>query len=123
MAVVAGTPPAVTVVDADPSARANGIRPGMVGPEAHARVHGLSLVPQSPACQDAAHAALLEMSLGVSPRVEDWGPGVVCLHLAGLSRLHRDERDLAEDLAARAAEVELPASVAIASTRTAARLG
>jgi protein ImuB len=122
VAAVAGSPPAVTVIAADRPALAAGVRPGMTGPEAQARVPGLTLVPQSPACQAAAHAALLDVSLGVSPRVEDGGAGVVCLDLAGLFLLYRDERRLAEDLAARVAEVELPASVAIASTRTAARL-
>ncbi len=122
VAVVAGNPPAATIVDADRPARAAGIRPGMPGPDAQARVPGLTLVLQSPACQAAAHAALLDLSLGVSPRVEDAGLGVVCLDLAGLSLLHRDEHRFAEDLAALVSEVELPASVAIASTRTAARL-
>jgi protein ImuB len=46
----------------------------------------------------------------------------VCLDLAGLARLHPDQRRVAEDLVARAEGAGLPASVAIASTRTAARL-
>jgi protein ImuB len=66
--------------------------------------------------------ALLEVALSLAPRVEDAAPGLVYLDLEGLTRLHPDERRLAEDLAARAAENALSASVAIASTRTVARV-
>ncbi len=122
VAVVAGRAPALTVVDADALARRAGVAPALPAAEAQARVTGLTLVPRSPACEASAQAALLDVALSASPRVEDVGPGVVCLDLAGLSTLHPDARRWAEDLAACAEGAELPASVAIASTRTAARL-
>lgn len=122
VAVVAGRAPALTVVDADVSTRRAGVVPAMPAAEAQARVPGLTVVPRSPACEASAQAALLDVALGVAPRVENVGAGVVCLDLEGLSRLHPDERRVAEDLAARAEEAGLVASAAIASTRTAARL-
>lgn len=65
---------------------------------------------------------LLDLALSLSPRVEDAGPGLVYLDLEGLTRLHPDESCLAEDLVARATEGGVAASVAIASTRTVARV-
>ncbi len=94
----------------------------MSAAEALARLPGLTVVARNLACEAAAQTALLDAALGVSPRVEEVGAGVVCLDLEGLSRLHPNERRVAEDLAARAEEAGLAASVAIASTRTASRL-
>lgn len=94
----------------------------MAAAQARALAPGLALISRSPASEASAQAALLDVALGVSPRIEDGGDGVVVLDLAGLARLRPDERRAAEDLAARAEGAGLPASVAIASTRTAARL-
>ncbi|MDR7420519.1 MAG: DNA polymerase Y family protein [Armatimonadota bacterium] len=122
LAVVAGRSPALTIVDANASARRAGVRPLMAVAEAQARAPGLTLVARSPVCEASAQAALLDVALGVSPRVEDGGAGAVCLDATGFGLLYRDERRVAEDLAARAEAAGLPASVAIASTRTAAQL-
>jgi protein ImuB len=70
----------------------------------------------------SAQAALLDLALAVSPRVEDGGAGFVSLDLSGLEILYRDESRLAEDLIAHTVEAGFDARVAIASTRTAARL-
>jgi protein ImuB len=122
VAVVTGRAPALIVVDADASTRRAGVVPAMPAAEAQARVPGLTIVARSRACEASAQAALLDVALGVSPRAEDGGDGVVCLDLTGLSRLHPDERRVAQDLAACAEGAGLPVSVAIASTRVAARL-
>ena len=79
--------------------------------------------PHDSSKPSVADSALLDLALSLSPRVEDGGAGRVCLDLEGLDWLHPDERRLAEDLAERAKEIGLPASVAIASTRTAADTG
>jgi protein ImuB len=76
--------------------------------------------PHDSSKPSVADSALLDLALSLSPRVEDGGAGRVCLDLEGLNGLHPDERRLAEDLAERAKGIGLAASVAIASTRTAA---
>lgn len=66
--------------------------------------------------------ALLDLGFSLSPRVEHAAPGLIYVDLNGLARLHPDEHRLAEDLVVRAGEVGLAVSVAIASTRTVARV-
>jgi protein ImuB len=122
VAVVTGRAPALTIVASDVSAARAGVRPPLTAAEALARLPGLTVVARNLACEASAQTALLDAALGVSPRVEEVGAGVVCVDLEGLSRLHPNERRVAEDLAARAEEAGLAASVAIASTRTASRL-
>lgn len=70
----------------------------------------------------ATQTTLLDLALQIAPRVADDGPGRVCLDLIGLDRLHPNESHFAEDLAAGAEAVGLTVSVAIASTRTTARI-
>lgn len=121
LAVTVGQPQAV-VFDADERARRLGINPGMSADEAAVHASELTLCARDGAGERTAQDALLDAALAVSPRVESVAPGIVCLDLAGLHALHPTEPRLAEDLAARAADVGLPARVGIASTRTAARL-
>jgi len=65
--------------------------------------------------------ALLAVAQGFSPRVERMGDVVVC-DLSGLQRLFGTARDIAEELRRDAADRGLPVRVAVAATRTAARL-
>jgi protein ImuB len=57
-----------------------------------------------------------------SPRIEVCGPREVTLDLSGLARLFGDARSIAEELRRSAADRQLRIRVAIAATRTAARL-
>lgn len=72
----------------------------------------------------AADAAdrLMEVARAFSPRVEAHGPREVTLDVAGLSRLFASPRALGEALRRAAADGGLQARIAVAPTRTAARL-
>jgi protein ImuB len=122
LAVMKGTSPATRVVEANAQARVAGVRPGM--PEAEARAHCLALVGRS-ACEAmvaSAHDALLAAALAISPRVEDAGPGIVYVDLAGLERLFGEAIAIARRLAREARAVGLVGQVGAADTRMAARI-
>jgi protein ImuB len=78
------------------------------------------------ACVYAAEGSRPDVLLGVgrdfSPRVETCGPREVTLDLSGLTRLFGDAKTIAGELRRTAAERGLRIRVAIAGTRTAARL-
>jgi protein ImuB len=120
LAVVTGTVPARRVVDASRAARADGVVPGITETEARARSTALAVRPVSAERMQLAQHALLEVALGVSPRVEDGGAGVVHVDLAGLARLLGDDHRIAERLVRAAAAVGLEAAVGVAGTRAAA---
>ncbi|HYB43509.1 MAG TPA: hypothetical protein VEL75_17145, partial [Candidatus Methylomirabilis sp.] len=63
---------------------------------------------------------LLEVALAHSPRVEEGGPGLVYLDVAGLRRLLGEETEIARRLARAATERGLRARVGIAGSRIAA---
>ena len=65
---------------------------------------------------------LLEVARDFSPRVEACGPREITLDLSGLARLFGDAQTIAADLRRTAADRGLRVRVAIAGTRTAARL-
>ena len=73
------------------------------------------------AADGSAPDALLEVAHEFSPRVEAYGREVL-LDLIGLSRLFGDAKTIAEELRRTAADRGLQIRVAIAGTRTAARL-
>lgn len=120
LAVVTGAAPATRVVEANALARAAGIRPGLSDTEASLRCPGLVRRPVSADAEAAARHALLEACLGVSPRLEDAGPGLVHVDLAGLERLFGDDAQVGRRLRRQARGVGLEARVGIAWTRTAA---
>src|SRR5439155_1397222 len=70
----------------------------------------------------SAQHALLTAALGVSPRVEDAGPGLAYVEIHGLGRLVGDDRAVGERLVRLARDVGLEARVGIADGRTAARV-
>jgi protein ImuB len=78
------------------------------------------------ACVYAAEGTQLDVLLDVardfSPRVETCGPREVVLDLAGLTRLFGDAKTMAGELRRTAADRGLRVRIAIAATRTAARL-
>ena len=77
LAVVAPAPSVTRVVDANAAAREYGVRAGVTETEARARCPALVTRSFSEAHVRSARHALLEAALGVSPRVEDAGAGLV----------------------------------------------
>lgn len=120
LAAVTGAPPATRVVEINARAWAAGVRPGLGDAEAVVRCPALVRRPASAEAERAARQALLEACLAVSPRLEDAGPGVVYVDLAGLQRLFRDEATLGHRLRSHARAVGLQARVGIAGSRAAA---
>jgi len=120
LAVVTGAPPATRVVEANARARAEGVRPGSSDADATVRCPGLVRRLASLDAEAAARHALLEACLAVSPRLEDAGPGLVHVDLAGLRRLFGDEAAIGQQLRRQARAVGLEARVGIAGSRTAA---
>ena len=68
------------------------------------------------------HAVLETVAREFSPRIEVCGPREITLDLSGLERLFGDARAIAHELRRTAAERGLQTRVAIAGTRSAARL-
>jgi protein ImuB len=120
--IVRGSAPVARVVEASAAAREQRIAPGMTEAEARARCPVLVVRPTSDERVASARHALLEAALTVSPRVEDGGPGIVHLDVAGLGRLIGDARAIADRLVRQAGAVGLRARVGVAQSRTAARL-
>lgn len=120
LAAVTGTSPATRVVEANARARAEGVRAGLTEAEARVRCPGLVRRPVSADAEAAAGHALLEACLGVSPRLEDAGPGLVHVELAGLRRLFGDDDEVGRRLRRQARAVGLEARVGVAGSRAAA---
>jgi protein ImuB len=120
LAVVSGAAPATRVVEANAHARAAGVRPGLSDAEAGVRCPRLVRRAVSADAQAAARHALLDACLSVSPRLEDAGPGLVHVDLAGLHRLFGPDADIAARLRRQARAVGLEVRVGIATTRAAA---
>ncbi|HEY3066804.1 MAG TPA: DNA polymerase Y family protein [Methylomirabilota bacterium] len=122
LAVVVGAPPGTRVAEANATAREYGVLPGMTESEARARCATLVTRAAGAEADTSARAALLDAALGVSPRVEDGGAGIVHVDVRGLERLVGDDAAIAARLARAAHAVGLPARVGVASTRTIARM-
>jgi protein ImuB len=74
------------------------------------------------AAEGSPSDVLLEVARDFSPRVEACGPREITLDLSGLARLFGDAQTIAAELRRTAADRGLRVRVAIAGTRTAARL-
>jgi len=122
LAIVQGTPPAARVVEANAAAREWGVAPGMTETQARARCAELVRRPFVEASVTSAQHALLTAALGVSPRVEDGGPGLASVEIHGLGRLIGDDSAVGERLVRLARDVGLEARIGIAGGRTAARV-
>jgi protein ImuB len=121
-AVVRGAPPVSRVIEASAAAREHRVAPGMTEAEARARCPLLVARPWSDERVASARHALLDAALTVSPRVEDGGPGIVHVDVAGLGRLVGDARAVADRLVRQVRAVGLRPRVGVAQSRTAARL-
>src|SRR6266511_614514 len=74
------------------------------------------------AAEGSSFDALLSVARDFSPRIEACGAGEVILDLGGLTRLFGDAKTIAGELRRTAADRGLRVRIAIAGTRTAARL-
>ncbi len=119
--IVEGTPPLLTIVALNEKAAQLGLRLEMTKLQAE-QIPGLQLRQRSAAHETAAHAALLDLALAFSPRIEDTTADTIALDLAGLVSLFGSLENLARQLAARAAEFGFSANVGVASNPEAAQL-
>src|SRR6266436_4348300 len=107
LALLGGAPPLWSVVAANPAAFAAGIQLGMtkaqvaqfgdvVGArDTRARPSNVQICMRSEPQEKAAHAALLDASWSVSPRVEDTALDTVVLDLEGLTALFGAHENIA----------------------------
>lgn len=114
LGVLDGKPPLLRVIVVNESARQMGMEVGMTKLEAGIFA-GAVLRPRSPEQEKAAHAALLDMAFGFSPRVEDTADDRLLLDLSGMERLHGPVVGMARELAARVSAIGLEGNVAIAA--------
>ena len=119
--IVEGTPPLLTIVALNEKAAQLGLRLEMTKLQAE-QIPGLQLRQRSAAHETAAHAALLDLALAFSPRIEDTAADTIALDLTGLVSLFGSLENLAQRLAARAAEFGFRANVGVASNPEAAQL-
>jgi len=122
LAVLAPTTSVQRVVEANAAAREQGVRPRMTETEARARCPGVMTRPWVEEYVLSARHALLEAALAISPRIEDGGPGLVYVDTVGLKRLIGDPASIGRRLVHQARAVGLIARVALAASRTAARV-
>ncbi len=126
VAIIDGQGDKALIVAATRRARRAGIRPDMTLTQARIRLPKLIARPRDPECERAAQEALLDVTEGFSPRIEDAGNGRAYLDLDGLERLYageRPEHDLGQDLL-RVVEQQagMPARLGIASSKLSASL-
>lgn len=122
LVVLGDTVPARTVVEAADAARAQGVHPGMTEGQLRAEPRSVICRERSAEQEAAAHRTLLDVALAHSPRVEDGGPGLVYLDVAGLQGVFGSEEQIGQRLCRAAAGSGLAARVGIAGSRAAARL-
>jgi protein ImuB len=130
LAIAAGSGPRAELIAVSPEARRAGIRALSTVTHARAVCGDLQVRIASPALERAARAALLDAALSFSPRAAlapvASGPraaeAAVFLDAAGTASLFRSEHGLASALAARASRLGLPGQVAVASSRSVARI-
>jgi protein ImuB len=115
VAIVDGTPPLVRVIAANDDAWRAGIQFAMAKSQA-AQFHGVEIRHRSPAKEDAAHAALLDLGWSISPRIENTAADTIVVDLAGLNSLFGSDEDIAHGLLQRARSLGFIAHVAVASS-------
>src|ERR1700736_2185548 len=113
VAIIDGKPPLWLVVAENDAARQLGIDLGMAKSQA-AQFPGVQLRHRSPAQEQIAHAALLDVGWSISPRVEDTAADTIVVDLAGLNSLFASQGNIADELAQRATHLGFEARIAIA---------
>jgi len=119
VAIVDGTPPVANVVAMNEQAHGAGVKLGMPKLTV-AGIDSVAVRHRSPAAEASTHAALLDLGLAFSPRVEETALDTVVLDLAGLDRLIGPPEEAARRLAKRALELGLDANTALAANPDAA---
>jgi protein ImuB len=114
LALVDGAPPVWNVTAANKAAFRAGVELGMARPLAE-QCKGVRVRPRSRVQEKATHAALLDLSWSVSPRVEDTAPDTIVIDLAGLSSLFGSDENITTELVNRVFAFGLTAHVAVAS--------
>jgi len=121
VAVLSGRPPLEKVIALNEHARELGVEAGATKTQLETWEE-LILRSRSEAQENSTHNALLDCAQAFSPEVEDTAPDTVLLNLAGLAPLLGPPEKIARELAARAAQIELQANVAVAANPDAALL-
>jgi protein ImuB len=121
VAVVDGTPPLCRVVAANAEAWQAGVHMGMTKAEVE-KFCTVEVRQRSHAQEAAAHAALMDLGWSFSPRVEDAAPETIVIDIEGLGSLFGSEEKIAEQIAARARDLQLSVNVAVAAQIEAAIL-
>jgi nucleotidyltransferase/DNA polymerase involved in DNA repair len=119
--ILDGAPPFVTVIAKNKKAGSLGLQIGMTKSQAE-QIQGLQLRRRSIEHETAAHAALVDLALSFSPRIEETASDTIILDLAGLAQLFGGFEKLAQRLGRRAKKFGLSAQVAVGSNPEAAQL-
>ena len=119
VAITDGKPPLCRVVALNNKAARAGVKPGISKLEA-AQFPEVTIRQRSPAQEQGAHAALLDLGFAFSPRVEATAPDTVVLDLAGLEHLFGVPETIASNLKRGASALRLKANVAVAANVDAA---
>src|SRR5258706_282402 len=114
LALLEGAPPLWSVVAANPSALEAGIQLGMTKAQV-AQFGNVQICMRSEAQEKAAHAALLDATWSVSPRVEDTAPDTIVHDLKGLASLFGSDENIAREIAQRVSAIGLAAGVVVAA--------
>jgi len=130
LAVADGVGPRAELISVSPEAAARGVRRGASTAQARSLCAGLALRTSSPALEGAARDALLDAAFACGPRAEAAPPasgayaGEACVFAdaEGCAALFHSEAGFAAALAGRAGELGLAADVAVASSRSTARI-
>jgi protein ImuB len=128
--VATGSDAQAEVVAVSPAARRAGARAGSSLTHARAVSSDVRVQVISPALERVSRQALLDVALSFSPRAmlaqrSAWAfssEAAVLLDASGIQQLYESERHFASALAAQSEALGLPGAVAIASSRTVARI-
>ena len=112
VALLDGTPPLLSVAAMNERAARAGIQMSMSESQAR-QFSGMEVERRSREREEAVHAALLEMSWSVSPRVEDTAMDAITLDLTGLHSVFGTPEKIGKVLTRRAAALGLEVHVGI----------
>jgi len=130
LVIAAAAGPRAEIVAVSPAAARHGVQSRASVAHARALCANLCVRVASPALEQAARSALLDAALSCSPRAEiaarasgAWASEATAyLDASGLDALFPSEAGLAAALAARAGKLGLPVGVALAASRSLARI-
>ncbi len=130
LAISSGPGARAEILSVSREAALRGVRPGLTPPQARAVCPEIEVRVASPVLERTAREALLDAALSLSPRAElaerSAGPfaseGAVYVDASGIEALHGNERTFASILLARAERTGIEGRVAVAASRSLARL-